>query len=213
MTKINLRYVDGFRDRHGRWRYYFRRGRGKRFPLPGLPLTVEFMRAYQSCLEKLEKNGPRDLVRGAPGTFNRLAIEYFQSSNCLGLAETTQRHYRYVIESVIDKENIGHRRVDEMSFEHVSRIVAKRASTPGAANAALQKIRLLVRYAIDLGWRNDDPTLRVRRFQLGTIHTWSDEEIETFEEAWSIGTLERTAFALLLYTGQRRVRCRSNGVG
>ena len=60
-----------------------------------------------------------------------------------------------------------------------------------------------VRFAIAHHWRSDDPTLGIKRLRLGTIHTWTDEEIEAYIKVWPIGTLERTAFALLLYTGQR----------
>jgi integrase len=51
--------------------------------------------------------------------------------------------------------------------------------------------------------RKDDPTLRIKSFAEGTFHTWTDEEISAFEGHWPIGTRERTAFALFLYTGQR----------
>jgi len=34
MSLVHLRHVDRFTDRHGRVRYYFRRGRGKRIALP-----------------------------------------------------------------------------------------------------------------------------------------------------------------------------------
>lgn len=37
----------------------------------------------------------------------------------------------------------------------------------------------------------------------GEHHTWTDAEIAQFEKSWPTGTRERTAFALLLYTGQR----------
>lgn len=36
------------------------------------------------------------------------------------------------------------------------------------------------------------------------FHVWSDEEIAAFEAHWPIGTRERLAFAILLYTGLRR---------
>ncbi len=40
-------------------------------------------------------------------------------------------------------EKIGHRLVAEMRREHVNRMIAKRADTPGAANDLLKKIRVL----------------------------------------------------------------------
>jgi integrase len=82
-------------------------------------------------------------------------------------------------------------------------MMAKRASVPGKANNMLSKLRILISFAIDRGWRSDDPTVRIKRFRLGTIHTWTDEEISAYEQRWPIGSAERTAFGLLLYTGQR----------
>ena len=50
MTRIRLKYVNEYRDRHGRVRRYFRRRRGRSIPLPGLPGSIEFMAAYQAAL-------------------------------------------------------------------------------------------------------------------------------------------------------------------
>jgi enterobacteria phage integrase len=47
------------------------------------------------------------------------------------------------------------------------------------------------------------PTAGARSYRSKEIHTWNEEEIETFEKRWAEGTRERLAFALLLYTGQR----------
>jgi enterobacteria phage integrase len=202
VTVFKFRYLDCFIDRHGKPRYYFRRGRGARVPLPGSPGSAEFMSAYQSALGNIEAP-PARKHRGPPGTFDRLIEDYFASSEYARLAKSSQRAYRLVIERLIREENVGHRLVREMNREHVKRMVAKRASTPGAANDVLKKIRILTRFAIDNGWRRDDPTIRIRTFAQGEFHTWADQEISAFEEKWSAGTRERTAFALLLYTGQR----------
>jgi hypothetical protein len=43
------KFVQGFVDRHGRPRFYFRRPGFKRVPLPGLPWSPEFMAAYQEA--------------------------------------------------------------------------------------------------------------------------------------------------------------------
>lgn len=91
-----------------------------------------------------------------------------------------------------------------MTRELVRRIIAKRAATPGAANSVLQKLKVLVHFAIDNGWLKDEPTARMKKFAGGEFHTWTEDEIATFERCWTIGTMARLAFALLLYTGQRR---------
>jgi integrase len=68
----------------------------------------------------------------------------------------------------------------------------------------LKILRVLIRHAIDIGWLNHDPSLGIRRPKTGEIRSWSDSEIEAFETRWPIGTKQRLAFGLLLYTGQRR---------
>ena len=202
MTRIRLRYINHFVDRFGRDRYYFRRGR-RRIPLPGLPGSIEFMNAYQSALVA-EPAKPKVILRGSPGTFDRLVQDYLSSSDYARLAPSTQRAYRFVIERLLLEDGIGHRLVRQMTREHISRMVAKRASSPGAANDALKKLRILVRFAIANGWQENDPTLGVKSFPESEFHTWTEGEIAQFEARWPEGTPERTAFALLLFTGQRR---------
>jgi integrase len=202
MTTVKLRYVDRFKDRHGRWRYYFRKGKGKRVPLPEKPGTPAFMLAYQKALQDtpIQKE---ERFRGQPGTFDRLVQDYFASADFLRLGDATRVAYRRVIERLIRNENIGHRLVCQMTRQHVQSMVAKRAGTPAAANDVLKKIKILIHFAIDNGWRKDDPSLRIKKFAEGEFHSWTDEEIATYERHWPIKTRERTAFALLLYTGQR----------
>src|SRR5262249_3594739 len=139
VTLIKLKYIDRFTDRHGRERFYFRRDRGQRIPLPGRPGSPEFMAAYEcAAVGEMPEKGPKK--RAAPGTFARLVQDYFSSSEYLRLAPSSQKTYRSVIERLSIDEGIGHRLVREMSREHVRRIVSKRSETPGTANSVLQKL-------------------------------------------------------------------------
>jgi hypothetical protein len=71
------KFVQGFLDRHGKPRWYFRRPGFKRMPLPGLPWSPEFMAAYEEALagQPVQIGGSR--VR--PGTIHALAISYYNS--------------------------------------------------------------------------------------------------------------------------------------
>ena len=84
--------------------------------------------------------------------------------------------------------------------------MARRANTPAAANNMVRMIRLLMRFAIDEGWRKDDPTLGIKMLKIKSdgFHCWTYDELEAFERRWPIGTRKRLAFALLLYSFQRR---------
>ncbi len=133
----------------------------------------------------------------------KLVLDYYGSPEFLGLARSTQTTYRSVINRVLKEEQIGHRLVREMTRSHVRQILARRSSTPGAANSLLKRLKVLLHFAIDNDWRKDDPTVRIKAFPSGEHHTWTEEEIARYEARWHIGTRPRLAFALLLYTGQR----------
>jgi integrase len=74
---------------------------------------------------------------------------------------------------------------------------------PGAANLTLKVMRRLFAYAIKRDMRADNPFAGVESYKLGTHHTWTDAEIAAYEAVWPIGSRQRLAFDLLLYTGQR----------
>ena len=194
MTLIKLKFIDRFVDRHGRERFCYRRGRGARIPLPSRPGTPEFMAAYERApVGEMPESTRRQ--RGAPGTFHRLVQDYFSAPEFLGLAPSTMKTYRSVIERLVEDEKIGHRLVRQMNREHVRRIVSKRADAPGAANSVLQKLKVLIHFAIDNGWLREDPTLRIKKFAKGEFHTWNEDDPTQYEEKWPIGTTERLAYA------------------
>jgi integrase len=64
-----------------------------------------------------------------------------------------------------------------------------------------------MRHAVEIGMRSDDPTRDVRKLPTAKgegYHSWTEGEIEQFERHNPLGSRARLAFALLLYTGQRR---------
>jgi len=67
-------------------------------------------------------------------------------------------------------------------------------------------LRVMMKHAVDIGLRADEPTRDVRAIRAKTQghHTWTESEIEQFERHHQVGSRARLAFALLLYTGQRR---------
>jgi hypothetical protein len=77
MMKRPPKYVQGFIDRHGKPRFYFRRPGFKQMPLPGLPWSPEFMAAYELALAG--QPVPIGAKRVKSGTFRALAVSYFSS--------------------------------------------------------------------------------------------------------------------------------------
>ena len=44
-------------------------------------------------------------------------------------------------------------------------------------------------------------------YDTNEFHTWFEDEISQFEDFWSVGTNQRLAFDLLLYTGSAALMC------
>jgi integrase len=196
------KFVHGFMDRHGKPRWYFRRAGFQRVPLPGLPWSPEFMAAYEAALA--DQPLPIGLGRARPGSMLALAISYFASPEFRTLKPSTQKAYRWTIDRIC--KDHGDKRAAELRRQHIVKLMAARAGQPGAANALRMALRVMMKHAIDIGLRADDPTREVRavRVKTGGHHTWTESEIAQFEQYHHGGSRARLAFALLLYTGQRR---------
>ena len=84
--------------------------------------------------------------------------------------------------------------------------MAARAERPVAANSLRKVLRAMMKHAVEIGLRADDPTRDVRpiRIKSDGFHSWNDDEIAQFEKRHPIGSFARLALVLLLYTGQRR---------
>ena len=198
------KFIHGFIDRHGKPRFYFRRAGHKKAPLPGLPWSPEFMAAYQEAMQ----GAPRveiGATRSRPGTVAAAVAGYFGSAIfATGLAESTRRTRRRILERF--REQHGDKGIATLGKVHVERMVNAKAGTPGEALNFLVALRTLMRHAITAGLRADDPTIGVRapKYRSAGFYTWTEEDITAFEAKHPIGSRARLAFALLLYTAQRR---------
>src|SRR5262249_36789155 len=67
-------------------------------------------------------------------------------------------------------------------------------------------LRGLMQFLVATEQRIDDPTagIRLPKTQGGEIHSWTEAEIKQYEARHLVGTRERLALTLLLYTAQRR---------
>jgi integrase len=193
------RYVHAFLDRHGRPRYYYRRAGFNAVPLPGLPYSSAFMAAYEAAMAGQR---PAPTSRALPGTMNALALSFFAAPSFSTLRPSTRSTYRWTIERLCREH--GDKRVTLLRREHVVKLMAAR--TPGAANKLRKALRAMMKHAVAVGLRANDPTSDVKAIHTRTagFHSWSDLEISQFEKCHPIGSRARLAMALLLYSGQRR---------
>jgi integrase len=204
------KYVNGFIDRHGRARFYLRRPGFKSAPLPGLPWSPEFMAAYEAALANHPRVDPA-ARHARTGTIRALAISYFASPGFTNLADNTRAHLRRLIERFCQHQDqlgrpLGDKSAAGLQRQHVSKIMQVFADRRVYANHLRQGLRALMQHAIAIGVREDDPTVGVKLLKIKTegFHSWTEDEIAQFERAHLIGSKERLAFNLLLYTGQRR---------
>jgi enterobacteria phage integrase len=198
MTLLKLPYVKTYRDRHGRVRHYFHRRGQRDVPLPGPVGGEQFMRAYQAALGA----PPKRTSPHANGTLARLVEDYYRSVEFTNLKPSSKKAYRLCLDPIAQRD--GHRLVRDMPRDKVRKIIEEIGSTrPGMANLTAKVLRGLLRYAVDIGWRTDNPAAGIRLYRLGTHHTWTETELARFEARWPLGTRERLAYSLLLYLGQR----------
>jgi integrase len=197
-------HVDFFSDRHGKPRFSFRIGHGPRTPLPNNPQSPEFQAAYAAAFAGEIAPRRKAGESAAPGSIAALIVSYTRSEGYIDrLRPTSKIGYASRLEHLRVKH--GNRSVKGLSRERIiTGILQPFSGRPGAALATLKILRVLIRHAINIGWLQHDPSLGIKRPKTQEIRSWTDAEIEIFERRWPIGTKQRLAFALMLYSGQRR---------
>jgi integrase len=203
MTRIRLKFVHAFVDRHGKARFYFRRAGFKPKPLPGLPGSAQFMAAYQDAFQ--EPSRPRQIGSGRtkPGSINALIVLYYESTAWKDLAADTQKTRRRIIEKF--RIEHGDKRVALLEREHIQGIL-NTIEKPTAKRHWLKAIRGLVRSAVP-SMRKDDPTEDIASIKLPKTkghHTWTDDEIAQYRAYWPLGTQQRLVMEFALETASRR---------
>jgi integrase len=217
MMKRPPKFVQGFVDRHGRLRFYFRRPGFDRVPLPGLPWSPEFMAVYETALAGQPMQVASASVK--PGTMRALAVSYYNSVAFRSMKASTQGVYRNIIDRFCketDKNGrkYGDKHVATLQRGHVVALMAVRAQKPDSANGLRKVLRATMAHAVDIGLRKDDPTQGVKPIKPKSktgFHRWTEEEITQFEAHHEIGSRPRLALALGLYFGQARTDVVSMG--
>jgi site-specific recombinase XerD len=116
----------------------------------------------------------------------------------------TQQTYCLILEKF--RAAHGDKPVALLTRQHINAMLGQRVATPAAANHWLRRVKALMAYAVEEGWRKDDPTRGIKRVKNRSdgFHTWTESKIAMFEARHPIGSKARLALALLLYTAQRR---------
>ena len=200
-------YPRPFIDNRGkkRWRL---RGiyKGERYDLyfPGQPGEDRFDEFYADFLsEALSKKCKSAVPIPKKGTFAAACVAYYESLEFSSLKDSSKRAVRTAIEPL--RAKYGHLPIKDLERHHIKGLMAKQ-SGPGAANKLLRYFRQVLNAAVDRKWIKTNPAagIKAQKVPGDGFKSWDEEHIARYEKHWPIGTKQRLAFDLLLYTGQRR---------
>ena len=198
------KYVHRERTRHGRIVTYFQMPKGPRVRLPDDTTSDEFAKAYNAAKQgnkpEFRPNGP------VSGTLHWLVERYKESQDFLGLALAT-RIYRDAALRAICKRS-GHVPYASITSKVIRNSRDARKSVHSARNF-LKAMSALFSWAVEAEYVLVNPCRDVKRPTAKTTgyHTWTVEELASYEARWPYGTRERLAMEIMLCTGMRRTDC------
>lgn len=189
--------------RHGRVVWYVRPGHGARIRLPDEYGTDAFWEAYRVAL-----SGQRPQPKAGPatGTLAWLIARYVESGEWSDLSPATRKQ-RHAVYRVAEGAS-GHVAVKSITKATILTGRDRRRDRPHAANNFVKAMRGLFGWSLARALVPVDPTAGVKLLEGDNdaegFHAWTEEELATFEARWPLGTRQRLAFDILLYTGLRR---------
>jgi integrase len=134
-----------------------------------------------------------------------LVEQYYKSAAFQEIGDDYQKTRRGILDRFCEKH--GTKRYEHLQPKHLRMIRDDMIDRPGAANNLLKALRQVFKYAVNYGYLNANPVAVVERLKSKNkdgFHAWSIDEVRKFEARHPIGSKARLAFALLLYTAQRR---------
>lgn len=189
--------------RHGGVVWYVRVGQGKRTRMREAYGTEAFWRDYRLAVEGKPTEAPK---AAATGTLSWLIGKYVESAEWSDLSAATRKQRHAVYRAI--EETAGTKPAKLVDKASILAGRDRRRDRPHAANNFLKAMRGLFGWAVDRDYLTINPTLGVKLLTGDNddagFHAWTEEELARFESRWPIGTRQRLAFDLLLYTGLRR---------
>lgn len=228
LTKVDIeglgltvsRYLVYDPDRHGKPRYYFRRKGQKKIRLRAPPGSPEFLAEFQAAYSGTDasRSAPAPAGhhhrRGAPkGSLAWLFNEYeARAESWKALGSTTKSRRRVVMDQICaepvsanDPSPIGLRPYSTLRPKAIA-VICGRCPSPATFNARLKAYREAIKFAIGEDMMTANPAKEVpyRTSKTGGYHTWTVEEVAQYEARWPLGTIQRLALGMLMFTGTRR---------
>jgi len=201
MPKPRLPHLRHERTRHGARVWYVRIDDGPRIRIKAAFGTPEFTAEYHAAIAGTTPTKP-----GKPkgGTLSWLVERYKDSATWAALSPATRRQRENILAHVL--ASAGQEQFVDITRKVVSAGVDRRKNTPAAARHFIHTMRGLFAWAVnaDLAEINPADGVKPPKYRTEGHHVWTDSEVVAFEERWPVGTRERLAFDVLMYTGFRR---------
>lgn len=179
----------------GRTYYYFRRGETYE-RLPSDPDSQEFDEAYWAIRSGRSKKKTKT-------TFETLIVSYYQTPEFKDRKPRVRQEYRRTLELIREKN--GAKDFTKLRRRDVIAARDAYAETWRKANAMVEMISILSRYAIDLEWITTNPASGVKKLKGGEYQPWPDAKLHSYEAHCLENNLEweTSAYMLGIGTGQR----------
>jgi integrase len=188
-------------NRHGKAVWYVRKGDGPRIRVRGEFGSPEFMAAYEAALAgRAAPVGPK----AAAGSLRWLVERYRDSTAWASLSPATRKQRENIFRPILEVS--GHQPFDRIGRKEIVAGRDRRRKTPAQARHFIFTMRGLFAWAVDAAIAKADPTEGVKAPVVKTdgFPVWTDDDMDAFERKWKLGTRQRLAYSILLYTGLRR---------
>lgn len=194
----------------GKERFYYRRPGQKKVRINGVPYTPSFMAEYEAASTGVVIRQP--LVKKT-GTFEWLCEQYYSSAEFKALdAVYTKPRRREYLQRVcgegVKKDSalkFGNVPLSAWNKQAIRALRDRVADTPGTANNLLKALRAVFAFANEANHCETNPARDVK-YLGGSVdghYSWTKEDVTKFETMYKVGSRERLAMALMLYTMQR----------
>lgn len=194
------------RTRHGTVVYFVRVSHGPRVRIRDAFDTPEFWDAYRTALQGKPAEARASKPENKAGSLAWLVARYMASADWSNEISAATRKQRGAIYRAVNAK-IGDKPYKAVTKAKITEGRERRKEKPHAANNFLKAMRALFGWAVKNEHLEVDPTIGVKLLSTDNpegFHTWDEDEVAKFEAKWPIGTRERLAMDLLLYTGLRR---------
>jgi integrase len=199
MLKRRLpKHVNRQRTRHGKVVFYFRRGHGPYIRLPDLT-DPGFERAYAAALAGAALPPPPS---AKPETLEWLIEAYKRSARWAALKPSTRRMRDNILKKVV--QDAGKVPYTAIGKKHINEAIDRRKPHAGATFRKVMS--QMFAWAVSVDKLKVNPVDQATRPKTKTdgFHSWTPAEVERFYARWPVGTRERLAVDLALFTGLRR---------